>query len=308
MVAGVCPRGGSELKPAGRGLRVSSSRPARVLTAALQLIERLWRYDLLYDFLNLPLIKRCLEESHRLHDLFDYRPRARRPLDHRVWEQAWHHHLQRLRDRIERWNSGDLDLPEHTLLTRQEFVARQREVAASLERLIESIKGILKPGAVIASLVGGATPLEELVGPCVQFLRALKIDQWLTPHRQQPEQAERQYGVAVPWVEYEKDQQAYYKLLEILKTLPAIARNRLPLTQQGRLDAIGALQLVLDSETYQIKTEDDVGVQLFVLREIRGLRFLQVYALGLFEGQRPQFPEEEAFCITRRPLLRTRAS
>src|SRR5207245_2744723 len=114
------------------------------------------------------------------------------------------------------------------------------------------------------------------------------------------EQGERQYGVAVPWVEYEKDQKAYYSLLGILDTLAAVPTNRLPLTPQGALDVIGALRLALDGQTYQIKTEDDAGVQVFEMRELRGLRFRHVYVLGLIDGQIPRLPEEGLLARRRR--------
>jgi RecB family exonuclease len=300
LVREIFPRAGLEFNLAGQALRVSASRPARVLTAALQLIHGHWRNDLLLDFLNLPLIKRCLAEAHRLHDLFEHRPRARRQLDYQVWEEAWDRHVQKLRARIDRWKSGELDLPEQIILSREEFLAKQGELAHSLEQLIESIKGVLKPVAAIAAMVGGAASLEAVVASCVELLRLLEIDQWLTPHRQEREHGERQYGVAVPWVEYEKDQKAYYKLVGILQALPAVPRNRLPLTPQGQPDVLGALRLALDSETYQIKTEDDAGVQLFELRELRGLRFRHVYVLGLVDGKIPQVPEEGLLAGRRR--------
>src|SRR5439155_14049787 len=59
-------------------------------------------------------------------------------------------------------------------------------------------------------------------------------------------------------------------------------------------DVLGALRLALDGETYQIKTEDDAGVQIFELREIRGLRFRHIYVLGLVNGLIPSLPEEGA--------------
>jgi hypothetical protein len=300
LVREIFPRAGLEFNLAGQALHVSASRPARVLTAAVQLAYGHWRHDLLYDFLNLPLVKRRLAEAHRLHTLFEHRPRARRQLEHQVWEETWNRHLQKLRTRIERWSSGKLELPEQTLLSRDEFVLKQRELADSLERLVESIQIILKPVAAIASLVDGAATLDELIEPCVELLRLLDIAQWLTPHEQAREHREKQYGVAVPWVEYEKDQKAYYKLLGILRALPAISPHRLPRTPQGRLDAIGALRLALESETYQIKTEDDAGVQLFELPQIRGLRFRHVYVLGLVEGQIPRLPEEGLLAGRRR--------
>jgi ATP-dependent helicase/nuclease subunit B len=302
LIREIFPRNGLEFNLAGQALRVSSSRPARVLSAALQLVYGHWRHDLLRDFLNQPLVKRKLVDAHRLHDLLEHRPRARQQLEHQVWTAAWDHYLQKLRRCIERWDSGELELPEHTILNPDEFIDRQRDLADSLERLIGSIKDILKPVAVIADLVEGATALDAIVAPCVELLERLEIDQWLTPRRQEPEPGERQYGVAIPWVEFEKDQKAYYKLLEVLNTLPAVPLNRLPLTPQERPDAIGALQLALESETYQIKTEDDAGVQLFELREIRGLRFRHVYALGLVDGQVPQLPEEGFLAGRRRRI------
>src|SRR5207249_1046833 len=57
-------------------------------------------------------------------------------------------------------------------------------------------------------------------------------------------------------------------------------------------DLLAALRLALDGETYQIKTDDDAGVQIFELREIRGMRFRHVYVLGLVNGQIPALPEE----------------
>src|SRR5262249_25536230 len=59
----------------------------------------------------------------------------------------------------------------------------------------------------------------------------------------------------------------------------------------GSPDVLAALRLALDGETYQIKTDDDAGVQIFELREIRGLRFRHVYVLGLVNGQIPALPE-----------------
>lgn len=302
LVREVFPRSGLEFNLAGQALRVSSSRPARVLDGALQLVYGHWRHDLLCDFLNLPLVKRQLVDAHRLHELLEHRPRARQRLDHQVWTGAWDRYLQKLRGCIERWQSGELELPEHTILSKDEFVARQRDLAESLERLLQSIKKILTPVAAIATLVEGATALDAIVAPCIELLELLEIDQWLTPQRQERELSERQYGVAIPWVEYEKDQKAYYKLLGVLSSLPAVPLNRLPLTSQGRPDALGALQLALESETYQIKTEDDAGVQLFELREIRGLRFRHVYALGLVDGQVPQLPEEGFLASQRRRI------
>ena len=55
--------------------------------------------------------------------------------------------------------------------------------------------------------------------------------------------------------------------------------------------------LALAKETYQIRTEDDAGVQVFEIREIRGLSFRHVYILGLVDGQFPALPAQ--YCCFR---------
>src|SRR5437763_15812997 len=65
LIREVFPRAGLEFNLAGRALLVSTSRPARVLLAAINLIQGRWRYDLLLDFLNQPLVHRKLDDAHR---------------------------------------------------------------------------------------------------------------------------------------------------------------------------------------------------------------------------------------------------
>jgi ATP-dependent helicase/DNAse subunit B len=298
LIREVFPRAGLEFNLAGRALLVSTSRPARVLLAAINLIQGQWRYDLLRDFLNQPLViqelHRRLQSFPRLDDLFEHRPRARQQMSHELWSDFWKRQLERLKKNIEAWRSGRLDLPERTTLTQKEFVATQEEMAASLERLIASIEGILKVVESIEQAFENPPkerPLADLVRAMLELLGDLKIDEWLTPPsgREGP----------VLWVEYEKDQNAYLKLLDILESLKDIPADRLPKRpgDPGGVslrvpDVLSALELSLDGETYQIKTEDDAGVQVFELREIRGLRFRHVYVLGLVNGQIPALPEE----------------
>src|SRR5262249_23630853 len=160
------------------------------------------------------------------------------------------------------WQSGRLELPERTVLTRAEFVERQMEVADSMQRLVQSIEVILEPVAAIADLVDKTGSVSDLVAACIRLLRLLEIEQWLSPQLQRRDLHEKQYGVALPWVEYEKDQQAYYQLLQLLETLTGVPQNRTPMTSEGRSDALAALLPALDNQSYQIKTEDDAGVQL----------------------------------------------
>src|SRR5205823_6282755 len=71
-------------------------------------------------------------------------------------------------------------------------------------------------------------------------------------------------------------------------------------------DVLAALDLALAGETYQVHGDDAAGVQVFEPREVRGLSFRHVYALGLADGQVPAVPEEGAFANRRRqaPALR----
>jgi RecB family exonuclease/superfamily I DNA/RNA helicase len=295
LVREVFDRAGLPFNLAGRALKLATSRPARILTAAVQVIQGQWRYDLLLDFLNLPLVKRQLIKSYRLYDLFEHRPRARQRLTYELWADSWAEHLRRLRQRIAGYRDGSLPLPERVAIPLEEYVERQTELADGLEELIDSIHGVLRPVVALEEAlapassqpVNGADRMRALVRACVQLLDTLDIADWLTPPNPAGDRC-------VPWVEYEKDQQAYYKLLDILHTLTTVPADRLPLTADKLPDALAALCLALDAETYQIKTEDDAGVQVFEVREIRGLCFRHVYALGLVDGRVPPPPEEGA--------------
>jgi hypothetical protein len=318
------PRAGLEFNLAGRALLVSTSRPARALLAAINLIQGRWRYDLLLDFLSQPFVLRQLKNAHRLDQLFERRPRARRRMDHALWSQSWKKQIERLEKSIEGWRSGRLDLPERTTLSRDEFVAKQVELAAELSRLITSIESVLTPVDAMSRAMESPSeekPLGNLIDAMGELLGLLEIDRWLTPPRPvaleksslsnsdsagaSPSRAGPSEG-PVLWVEYEKDQNAYLKLLAILENLKEVPARRLPKrgSEPGGInppgpDVLAALRLALDGETYQIKTEDDAGVQIFELREIRGLRFRHVYVLGLVNGQIPRLPEEG-------PLVRRR--
>ncbi len=318
LIREVFPRAGLEFNLAGRALEVSTSRPARVLLAAIELIQGHWRYDLLLDFLNQPLVRRKLDDAHRLNDLFEQRPRARQRMNYELWSNSWKKQLERLHHSIEGWRSGRLDLPERTALSCEEYVAHKTELAASLERLIESIENILKSIDSMARAISGSSgdkPLASLVQAMKEFLDQLRVNRWLSPGtsdekvessdasavlRTAPKSSESELRESpVLWVEYEKDQNAYLKLLNILESLKNIPPEKLP-KQPGEPggvsprspDVLAVLRLALDGETYQIKTEDDAGVQIFELREIRGLRFRHVYVLGLVNGQIPSLPEE----------------
>jgi hypothetical protein len=300
------PRQGLEFNLAGRSLLVSHSRPARVLLAALRLIQGGWRHDLLIDFVQQPIVRSKIEEFESFFDLIAERPRARRQLDFTTWMEHWRRYLARLESQIEDWKSGRLDLPERAALPREEYVEKQNQRLGELRKLVASLEAALSPAHQLDLLLHppSATPasVRDLVNACLSLIHGYGIERWLSPTRSDLESV----APALPWVEYEKDQQAYEKLKLVLQTLAEVPDQHLVQTTDHRLDLLAALELALDGETYQIRTEDDAGVQCFEIREIRGLRFRHVYMLGLVDGQVPALPEEGMLVNRRRdqPALR----
>jgi len=229
-------------------------------------------------------------------------------MTHEIWSKSWKKQLERMNQNIEGWRLDRLDLPERTALSREEYIAKQTELAASLERLLASIERILGPIEDMERAFENPSPekpLRDLIQVIEGMLDLLGIDEWLRPKVETSavlRTAAKPSAVPegpVLWVEYEKDQNAYLKLLNILETLRDVPASRIPKRsgEPGRVsagspDVLAALRLALDGETYQIKTEDDAGVQVFELREIRGLQFRHVYVLGLVNGQIPALPEE----------------
>jgi hypothetical protein len=294
------PRQGLEFNLAGRSLLVSHSRPARVLLAALRLIQGGWRHDLLIDFVQQPIVRAKIEEFEYFFDLIEHRPRDRRRLDYAAWVEHWQRHLARLKGQIEGWAAGRLELPERVVLPREEYIEKQRQRLDEWRKLVASLEAALAPVQQLAELLrppaDKSASVRDLVSACLKLVQGYGIERWLCPPKSDPES-----GLpALPWVEYEKDQQAYAKLLLVLQALAEIPEKHLVDNVNQRPDLLAALQLALDGETYQIRTEDDAGVQCFEIREIRGLRFRHVYILGLVDGQVPALPEEGMLVNRRR--------
>lgn len=279
IVREVFPRAGLEFNLAGRALFVSASRPARVLTAAFEVIDSHWHYERLFDYLNHPLVRRKLQHGYRLSYWLEHRPRWRRRLNWQEWQNYWDRHLEKRREKLRRWQEG-APLPEHNRMPRGSFIDKERTEIEQLSQLTCAIKGVLDPVAKLeATSVDCRDSLKPLVDDCVRLLETLEMERWLTPPPLRIGEAP-----AVLWVEYEKDQQAYSRLLSLLKLLADQPARRLPHLPDGRLDARLALLSAMRQESYQIATEDDAGVQVFERRELRGLTYRHVYVLGLVEG------------------------
>ncbi|CAN5203517.1 hypothetical protein BH10PLA2_BH10PLA2_06420 [soil metagenome] len=288
LIREVFPRAGLPFNLAGRALDLASSRPARLLLSALAVIGGQWRADLLLDFLMQPVVRRGLKYGRRLHALFDERPRQRQQLDYEVWSRAWKQHLLDWRSRIAESEHRPPDDDEPVSMD------AEREALDQSTRLITSLEQALAPvQALEQSLVehGGA----DFLTACIDLLEATNMAKWLDAaavggvDRDEPLLAE-----------LHKDQQAYAQLLALWQTLASIPAAEFPKLADGHTDWLRVANLALANEAYQIRTVDDAGVQVFEIREIRGLTFRHVYMLGLVNGQVPTLPEEGALAELRR--------
>jgi ATP-dependent helicase/DNAse subunit B len=289
LIREVLDRAGLTFNLAGRALDLAGSRPARLLLSAIAVIRGQWRADLLLDFLMQPVVRRSLVKAERLHALFDERPRRRQRLDYGVWRHSWRRHLQSWSERLkhqEEHPSDDDDAPS---------IVTEREALDQSTKLVDSLEQVLAPVVALErSLEKPADGAGSFLVSCIELLDTADMAKWLTPPDDLPT-ADRAL-----WMEYHKDQQAYNRLLTLWRTLATIPKDELPRLTNGHTDWMSVAALALANETYQIRTDDDAGVQVFEIREIRGLKFRHVYMLGLVGGQFPSVPEEGALADLRR--------
>jgi RecB family exonuclease len=249
-----------------------------------------WRADLLLDFLVQPVVRRSLAKAERLHALFETRPRQRQRLDYGVWSRSWRQHLRNWSERLANQEANPPDDDD-----RVESSANNREALEQSTSLVDSLENVLSSVVALErSLAAPTKGSDGFLGACVDLLHSVGMAEWLTPP------SDLETGDKALWMEYHKDQQAYVRLLALWRTLAAIPLGELPKSPDGHTDWMSVATLALANETYQIRTEDDAGVQVFEIREIRGLVFRHVYMLGLVDGQFPAVPEDGALADLRR--------
>jgi ATP-dependent helicase/DNAse subunit B len=285
LIREVFSRAGLPFNLAGRALDLASSRPARLLLSALAVIGGQWRADLLLDFLMQPVVRRRLVQGKRLHALFEERPRQRQQLDYGVWSRAWKQHLHDWQNKLagEDGTSPEDDERRSTDL--------EQEALEQTTRLVQSLQMALEPVRAIEESLHAPAGSRGFLTACIDLLHATGVAEWLTPpagDRDEPLLAE-----------LHKDQQAYEHLLDLWRRLAAMPTAELPQLAEGHTDWLGVAHMALANETYQIHGVDDAGVQIFEIREVRGLEFRQVYMLGLIDGQVPALPEEGALAELR---------
>lgn len=98
---------------------------------------------------------------------------------------------------------------------------------------------------------------------------------------------------AVDLAVMQADQLAWFKIQTVLGDLAGVPDAVLPANRSGRRDDLNLISMILETENYQIKTEDDEGVQVMEIRETRGIRFEDIHVLGLKSGAYDSVTEEE---------------
>jgi|GEM_PF-353722 len=243
---------------AGKGFDLVQSRPVRVLHAALDLIQNSWTKEDLSGFLHLPFVLKTLTRSYFVEELL--RIPVPSPCSLNLWREA-------IKKLIESKKSPH----------KEKFIA-----------FVNSLETILQPIEQLEMELGKGD-IHKVVQGLFAIFKPLQMPRYLSAR----------YNIndaspIVPWLEIEKDQKAFIKLGDIFrdlllqneKWLPASITSSLSTTSRAK----GTLQLlntILLDRSYQVVNDDDAGVQVFETREIQGLKFESVFALGLVSGTFP---------------------
>jgi hypothetical protein len=268
---------GITINLAGRSRTLLSSGPGRLILTAIQRIEGTPSARTLLDFLRQPILRRTIirervDELAWLEETLDGMDMGR---DFSSWPAV----LNTLREELAQStlagsNEDEAPTPEETERFEAAKVRR-----ASLLNLVEEIHTPLQ------LLARNNDSLSQTVNHLSNYLNQLKLAGWLSPAMGMC------HGVDKAVIQ--ADQLAWAKIGKILTELPKIPPNLLPGNRAGQPDSLNLISMVLEAENYQIKTEDDEGVQVMEIRETRGLTFREIHVLGLKSGAYDSVTEEE---------------
>lgn len=277
LIREIFPRAGIPFNLAGGAFSLLQSRPVRVLHSALHLVQAQWRREELEQFLHQPLVLESIPRAYFLKAFLKAPCAAPQSLDD--WQKAWHAFLE---------SSTKHDSPQKP--KKQEFLKALIEKLSLVKTLEETLEKAC---------------LKETIACLGNLLHALGISGWISGLRNLKEQV-------IPWVEMEKDQHAWTRLTSILEDLAGQSADLLPpalflgAPRDKSRAFLSLLDQVLQGRDFQIKADDEAGVQILGAKEIRGMDFSCVFAPGLVEGSVPAPAEEGAVGRFRRgsPALR----
>lgn len=261
LVREIFTRSGIPFNLAGKGFQLAESRPVRVLQAALDLIQGSWAREELSGFLHLPFVLKTLNRPYFVEEVL--RLPVSTPASLKIWREAITKHGVKLKGKSE-------------------------SVGVKFQSFVSSLEAILKPIENLETELGTGKITNVIKGMFAIF-PIIKMDKWLGAGGNIKDDS-----IIVPWTEIEKDQKAFSKLRDILKEVVLLGDRWLPASitnaKSPAAYAHGTLQLLetlLADRHYQVTNDDDAGVQVFEGREIQGLEFETVFALGLVSGKVP---------------------
>ncbi|MCY2940344.1 MAG: exodeoxyribonuclease V subunit gamma [Planctomycetota bacterium] len=261
LVREVFTRSGIPFNLAGKGFQLAESRPVRVLQAALDLIQSSWTREELSGFLHLPFVLKTLNRPYFVEEVL--RLPVSSPASLKIWREAIARHALKLKERSE-------------------------SLGGKFQSFVASLEVILKPVENLETELGTGE-IANVIRGLFAIFPIIKMDTWLGAKGNINKDS-----TIVPWTEIEKDQKSFSKLRDILKEVLLLGDRWLPAAitnaKSPAAYAQGTLQLLqtlLADRHYQVTNDDDAGVQVFEGREIQGLEFETVFALGLVSGKVP---------------------
>ncbi len=267
---------GITLNLAGRSRTLLSSGPGRLIQAAINLFHDAPSIRGLMNFLRQPIIMRkSLGVLIRQVNAFEEDvTRLAPPDDFAGWDDLLLKMSASLKGRAIETNEDEI--------VDEEIKARHQAEKAELVLLVAKIRQIL---GTLRPLAQGEGTLSDVVDHLLSYLSELLLGNWLSPGHNQK--------MDLPSRVWQADQLAWQKIAAVFRELARLPQNILPLGRLGKPDPLGLVLMVLANEPYQIKTEDDEGVQVMEIRETRGLSFKEVHVLGLKSGSYGSATEEE---------------
>src|SRR5207253_11394504 len=116
--------------------------------------------------------------------LFGHRPRSRRELTAEHWLNFWAQYVDNLERRLARLRTGELPFEAMPGRSLEDYLLAQGEFAASLRRLIASIRDVLQPVRHLETVLAARDEphaLSAFARACAGLLEALGIGEWLAP-------------------------------------------------------------------------------------------------------------------------------
>lgn len=268
---------GITINLAGRSRTLLSSGPGRLILTAIQRIEGAPSARTLLDFLRQPILRRTIlkervDELGWLEETLDGMDMGR---DFSAWPTV----LEALKEKLAQAtlagsNEDEAPTPEE--------LRRFEEAKVRRSGLLKLVGEIHSPLELLAQNSGS---LAETVNHLSRYLNELDLASWLSPAKGMC------HGVDPAVIQ--ADQLAWKKIRKILTELAQIPEDHLPRNRSGKPDSLNLISMVLEAENYQIKTEDDEGIQVMEIRETRGLPFREIHVLGLKSGAYDSVTEEE---------------